>query len=149
MFAQKNKKKIGKTKDRKTLNVKMKLYIPVYMVCLFGLTDILRCSVIFYNPRDLIIGLNKFVSIVSKQWKVGNPKLKGCLFKVARIKNGFADISHWRKENNLSNYNYCDIKANVIVEYNNVRMIAEVQFGIFFMLEAKKLGIVCIVWLIM
>ena len=60
--------------------------------------------------------------------------------EILRIKSGFCDILKWQK---LKDYNYVDLKMNVI--FNNkkntpVSQIVEIQFLLDFLLEAKKVG---------
>ena len=52
----------------------------------------------------------------------------------------FSDVSEWRVKDNISKYNCCDIKLNVLIEYKNIRLIGEIQFLLNWMLNAKKLG---------
>ena len=40
---------------------------------------------------------------------------------------------------NLNEFNYCDIKFNVLIEYNNTRIVGEIQFLLSFMNHAKHL----------
>ena len=68
----------------------------------------------------------------------------GCIKRILRIKNTFKklpmnDVQHEMK-NDLSNYHYADVKFNVKVEHNNIGVVAEIQFNIPFMMQAKAMG---------
>ena len=41
---------------------------------------------------------------------------------------------------NINEFNYTDIKMNVLIECNEMSIIGEIQFLLSFMLEAKKIG---------
>ena len=111
-----------------------------------SILDILRCSVVFNTTKDMYNGLIKFIQIIGddgghfeQNYDKTFVELKGGLFSIVRIKNGFSDldVKNWKLAND---YRYCDIKANIIVEYDKKRMIGEVQFIAKFMLNAKKKG---------
>ena len=105
--------------------------------------DINRNSVIFNDPNDMINGIQNFIKIIGTMGNNndGNTNLKGCMFTICRIKNMFNDIIKWRQNNdNLNDYNYCDLKMNVIIEYDNIRVIGEIQFILDFFEKAKKMG---------
>ena len=76
-------------------------------------------------------GLKHFINCINNQSNNGN------IVKIARIKNMFRT----KLIDNVSKkYNYCDIKINVIIEYNNICLIGEVQFLLKFMLKVKTMG---------
>ena len=95
--------------------------------------DLVRCSVVFNDSKDLIYGINKFFDIVSKN-------KGGCIKKILRVKNGYSYFDFNNDTSNLDLYDYRDIKFNVLLTYNNVSVVGEVQMLIKFMLEAKKIG---------
>ena len=121
-----------------------------------NIIDIIRCSVCFDSIEDLIDGINKFKCIiddVSKKAKNDNyiyqsdgdklnKEISCCIKKILRVKNGFLnfqDCKSW-KNNNLTDFDYQDVKLNVLIEYKNIRVIGEIQFILSFMLKAKKMG---------
>ena len=59
-----------------------------------------------------------------------------------RVKNGFLNFQNCESchNNNLTDFNYQDVKLNVLIEYKNTRVIGEIQFILSFMLKAKKMG---------
>ena len=106
-----------------------------------NILDILRCSVVFSTPKDLMDGLNKFILLV----KYNSSKKFRCIKHILRIKNMFQSISNWNINNNDIdnidwNINYCDIKLNVLIETYKYKMIGEIQFILNFMLKAKQMG---------
>ena len=54
-----------------------------------------------------------------------------CIIKIIRIKNGFIGLNG--NLSNLSDYDYADIKMNVLIEFKQMKMIAEIQFLLKFM----------------
>ena len=75
------------------------------------------------DPKVLRTVVSNFIDLVFKK--------KGlCIKKIVRIKNGFKNLS---SNMPLHKYNYQDIKINVLIEYNNMSLIAEIQFLIKFM----------------
>ena len=105
--------------------------------------DILRCSVTFDTIEDLINGFKKFKQNRLNCARTGNYG-QGCLRNITRIKNGFAEINDESWKLDLSSFDYCDIKFNVVVRpftsKSNDILFAEIQFLAKFMLDAKKLG---------
>ena len=65
-------------------------------------------------------------------------KDKSGIIKIVRIKNGFRHFDSSKMK--LQDYNYGDIKINVICKHNDVSMVCEIQLLLRFMLEAKKIG---------
>lgn len=51
-----------------------------------------------------------------------------CIKWVLRIKNGFKDCHKWFKSNDISKFNYCDIKMNVLIESDKLGIVGEIQF---------------------
>ena len=100
-----------------------------------NIIDIIRCSVCFDTIEELIDGINKFKLIIEKK------QVKCFIKKILRVKNGFVNFGDksWNN-NNLSDFNYQDVKFNVLIEYNRIRVIGEIQFLLSFMLIAKKMG---------
>ena len=97
--------------------------------------DYLRCSITFETPKELLDA----VEFVIKE--VTNNKIKS-ISKILRIKNGFNSIiSKWDREN-ISSYNYVDLKMNVIFNNKNKTesQIVELQFLLDFLIKAKKMG---------
>ena len=95
--------------------------------------DLVRCSVVFDNSRDLVTGINSFINMVKN-------KKTFSICKILRIKNGFEDFETISNETKLSLFHYRDLKMNVLIEYNRIRIIGEVQFLLSMMLNAKKKG---------
>ena len=104
-----------------------------------NILDLMRCSVSFKTAKDLLAGLEKFKAMVGANDSAYIKVDKGCIYRIVRIKNMFGDIKNW-DENKLSDYSYCDIKVNVLVGNLYCKMIAEIQFMLNFMVDAKKLG---------
>ena len=124
--------------------------------------DFVRGSVVFANSSDLLKGINKFIDIITnnndeKNDNNGNNnnsnnnnmneksrKLRKnhCIKRIVRIKNGFDQFQNVSTldDNQLNKFNYCDVKFNILIEWNSVRIIGEIQFLLKWMLEAKKLG---------
>ena len=96
--------------------------------------DYLRCSITFKTPKHLLDGVEYVID------KIESNKIKS-LSKILRIKNGFKNILKWNS-NSLSDYNYVDLKMNVIFnnKFNTESQIVEIQFLLDFLLKAKKLG---------
>ena len=81
------------------------------------------------NDCDSLFTLiNEFIDIIDKNKESTNDN---CIIKIIRIKNGFIGLNS--KLSNLNNYDYADIKMNVLIEFNKMRMIAEIQFLLKFM----------------
>ena len=99
------------------------------------LLDILRCSVTFDNIDDYLTGMKNFQNIVGLTSFDGVESQKGCFKVVTRIKNMFENVKNWTK---LQDYSYCDIKFNVLIEYQSICMVGEVQFILKSFLDAKK-----------
>ena len=99
-----------------------------------NILDFMRFSVTFNSIKDLLTGLNNFVSDVNN----GNIS---CLKRngICRIKNGYGDINNW---NNFNDAQYCDLKLNIIYtnKDNSQHMLIEAQFLLSFLIQAKKMG---------
>ena len=105
-----------------------------------NIIDLVRCSIVFNNSKDMLIGINKFVNLV-KDNQVQYIK------HILRCKNGFKDFKNIKmgkngnnNNNGLSNIDYRDIKFNVLIEYNGIKLIGEIQFLLSLMLIGKKKG---------
>eukprot|EP01084_Bolivina_argentea_P180143 311218_1 len=94
--------------------------------------DFVRASVTFENCKDLLISLKKFIQIIVGR----NGK---CITRIVRIKNGFSMANQW-DENNISDCKYFDLKLNVVIMYQKLKMICEIQFLLKSLLKAKKIG---------
>ena len=95
-----------------------------------NILDFLRCSVVCDNPKILNDVITNFIQLV------GNHKSES-IKSILRIKNGF---QHVHSKMPLNEFNYCDIKMNVLIEYNKMSIVGEIQFLLKFMLDAKKIG---------
>ena len=111
-----------------------------------NIIDIIRCSVCFDTIEDLIDGINKFKLIIDQFGKTDEygyyvSAESCCITQILRVKNGFLNFEDksW-ENNNLSDFNYQDVKFNVLIEYNQKQVIGEIQFLLSFMLNAKKMG---------
>ena len=111
-----------------------------------SIVDLVRCSVVFKNSKDLMHGVNTFIDLVDSG-------KAGTISEIVRIKNGFKDFKFDKKDSDgdeskeakdgkedLSKYKYSDVKFNVAIVYNSIELIGEVQMMLEFMLEAKKIG---------
>ena len=96
--------------------------------------DYLRCSITFKTPKELL----DVVEFVIKQ--ITSNRIES-ISKILRIKNGFNNILKWNREK-MSDYNYVDLKMNVIFNNKNKTkcQIVELQFLLEFLLHAKKIG---------
>ena len=97
--------------------------------------DYLRCSITFDTPKQLLDGVEYVID------QIEGKKIQS-LSKILRIKNGFGKyILNWDREN-LSKYDYVDLKMNVIFnnKNNTQSQIVELQFLLNFLLNAKKMG---------
>ena len=124
------------------------LFFCFFLFCfVFGcvaaqLLDIIRCQCVYDTPEHLMNGLNTVISRVKK----GDT----CLKRVLRVKNLFVEHKKeaqmmLRKKSvkrEIKNddwlYQYADIKLNILMDYNAMSMIVEVQFLLTFLNEAKK-----------
>ena len=52
------------------------------------------------------------------------PISTGCVKKIVRIKNGFKKVPNWLDD---SDYQYCDVKFNVVIEVNGNAVVGEIQ----------------------
>ena len=108
--------------------------------------DLIRASVVFDSIEDLLNGCEKFKQHINSR---GVSYIKN----VVRIKNGFVnafgnsindekEASSYKsvKSMDLSSFDYCDVKMNVMVKSQHLQLIGEVQFLLSFMLQAKKMG---------
>lgn len=99
--------------------------------------DYIRCSVVFDDIEQFLMGFNQFY--VKYNHPNGIGMYNGCIQGIVRIKNDFSQLpNNLRKNLLLSDCSYRDIKCNLLIEHNHVRMIAEVQFILKFMLDTKK-----------
>ena len=78
----------------------------------------------------------------------------GCIKSIIRCKNMFSiyndliikkastieEQTRLVQSLTLTNFRYCDIKFNIVIEHKNRAIIGEIQFLIKFMLEAKIMG---------
>lgn len=104
-----------------------------------NIIDFVRCSVTFDNVKDYINGFNylykKFNSINNKglggdlnHSSNNNTKNnKSCIQGIVRIKNDFNSISSQNISGDVSTlkldkFQYMDIKCNVLIEHNNVKL---------------------------
>ena len=97
-----------------------------------SIVDFLRCSVTFNNSNDMLSVIKYFIDKIEANEA-------GCVIGIARIKNGFKNIIHWKE---IKDCNYCDIKINVIIydSLTNTSQIGEIQFLLKWLLKAKKIG---------
>ena len=98
-----------------------------------------RCSVVFDSVGDLLAGFNQLWSKYSCSTDTMTHK-DGCIQAIVRVKNDFSDIEDECWNINVDLFHYCDVKCNVLIEYNNVRIIGEIQLLLSSMLNAKKKG---------
>ena len=100
--------------------------------------DCIRCSVVFDDIGQFLNGFNQFYSKYGgNSESIG--KHSGCIQGIVRIKNDFSRLPNDLKKNlKLEDCGYKDIKCNILIEHNNVRLIGEIQFILTFMLETKK-----------
>ena len=91
--------------------------------------DYMRCSVEFDNLSDFLNGYNKFEAKYDNvaNMKPENYNKLGCVKWIVRRKNSFSNIKDESWNLSLNSFNYCDIKCNLLVEKNGVRIIAEIQ----------------------
>ena len=96
--------------------------------------DYLRCSVTFKTPKDLLDAVDYAIDAITSD------KIES-ISKIIRIKNGFENILNWNSDK-LSDYNYVDLKMNVVFNSKNKNecQIVEIQFLLNFLLKAKKIG---------
>ena len=98
--------------------------------------DYLRCSVVFDNIQDFLNGFNHFYNEFNSNTTNLREKMyhqKRCIKCIVRIKNDFDGIEDNCKNLDLRPFNYCDIKCNVLIEYQGIRIIGEIQFLLAFM----------------
>ena len=102
-----------------------------------NIIDLIRTSVVFENSKDLLDGVAIFSKCVEN-------KKAGCIKAILRCKNGFKDFNfenNGKNKNDLSVYDYRDVKLNVLIKYNRSKsLVGEIQFLLKFALMAKKLG---------
>ena len=124
-----------------------------------SIVDFVRCSITFATSKDMLYFLKQFIDTVNNNNNEDNND-ESCIFKVVRIKNGFANVLKWKDINDAT---YCDIKlidkttpmtqmvwiyflcTNVShVFWCNVLLFlvysGEVQFLQKWLLKAKKIG---------
>ena len=100
-----------------------------------NIIDVVRCSVSFNDIKHFLDAFNRFRAQFDHKSIANN---KGCIKAIVRIKNDFIDISDDISAESLQNINYSDIKVNVLIEYNNKRIIGEIQFLLNIFLNFKK-----------
>ena len=97
------------------------------------MVDLIRCSIHVDTPKQLCDVFNKFYQMIYIAKKGGI----GCIKSILRIKNGFGQFKEIKKDSSLG---YCDIKCNILIEFENIAIIGEVQFLLSFMLKAKRMS---------
>ena len=80
--------------------------------------------------KSLFELINEFINIIDNNPK---PSDNNCIIKILRIKNGFINLNG--NLSDLSKYDYEDIKMNVLIEFKQMKMIAEIQFLLKFMVR--------------
>ena len=87
--------------------------------------DIIRCSIVFGNSKDLYLGINHVIDCIK------NGSTKYCK-KILRVKNTMATKK--------GEFRYGDIKANIFIcdDVSKTGMIVEVQFLVEIMLKHKR-----------
>ena len=100
--------------------------------------DFIRCSVIFDDIGQFIRGFNLFYKQYYDWTYIS--KRRSCIKCIVRIKNDFSELPNNLKDLALKDSEYRDIKCNVLIQHNNVRIIGEIQFVLRIMLNAKKKG---------
>ena len=80
---------------------------------------------------DFVKGFNQFYHQYSDSSAM--EKHNGCVKLIVRVKNDFVNIDDECSSLPLNLFNYCDIKCNVLLEYNKTRLIGEIQFILSFM----------------
>ena len=116
-------KKIERCQQKAETDYALKPYPPSAQ-----LLDIVRCSLVYQNPSDLMNGIN----IVMERCKKGDTHLKAVL----RKKNMFIENKQEFKDNPL--YRYADIKLNCLMEFRGKSMIVEIQYLLQFMVNFKQ-----------
>ena len=91
----------------------------------------------FSTLKDLIAGYDKFMLMFHMRKR---RQQKGCMKCVVRVKNDFADIKDNSWDLDINNFGYADIKLNILLEYNEFRIVGELQMLLSFMIKAKKMG---------
>lgn len=91
----------------------------------------------FSKLNDLLKAYNEFRRIFRISYIDDHD---GCIKGVVRVKNDFSDIGDNSWDLPIDAFGYCDIKLNVLIEYENkFRIIGEIQLLLSFMVEAKKM----------
>ena len=78
-----------------------------------NILDFVRCSVVCNDIETFNTVINNFIKLV-------NTSKSDSIIKNVRIKNGFSNVSH---DMELENYNCSDVKMNVLIEFNNMRLL--------------------------
>ena len=94
-----------------------------------NIIDLVRCSVVFDNIKDLLAGIDQFKRIIDAN------ENDTCIKLIYRIKNGFENL---KNISNLDDYVYCDVKFNVLIDLNGNSIIGEIQFLAKFMVSKLK-----------
>ena len=120
------------------------------------LLDLVRCSVTFDTIDDFLKGFDYFYKDFETATPVGRELIdnydynynyngtctqcrQGCLRGIARIENDFAQLKDDEvKSRDANSFEYFDIRCNMIIDYNDKRMIGEIKFVLQFMLESKQ-----------
>ena len=123
-----------KTRERSILKAKLD-YNNKEWPRTSNIIDVVRCSVSFNDINAFLNGFNRFYNEFDYR-RIANQK--GCIKAIVRIKNDFSELSDNIGSESLENINYCDIKLNVLLEYNNTRIIGEIQFLLDIFLDFKK-----------
>ena len=107
-------------------------YVDRAFPSISNIIDFLRFSVTYPSMETMIAGINRFVDMIN------NNEIE-CLVGIARVKNGFNNVSAWKSYQNAQ---YVDLKLNVIYQNKDKTqcMIVECQFLQSFLLKAKKIG---------
>ena len=124
------------------ISVFFRLYLLFWDLILVLIIDFIRCSCVFDNIKDLVTGITKLKAKIG--WNTGSTAYsksdKHCIKRIVRIKNGFVGINDNAQLSDSIEFDYADIKLNVLIEWNGTRMIGEIQLLPSFMLKAKKNG---------
>ena len=106
-----------------------------------NIIDIIRCSITFHDINHFLNAFNRFYNDFKSDMANSSEvlsKREGCIKGIVRIKNGFSLIGDNVSLLSLDKINYSDIKCNILIEYNNIRIIGEIQFLLSIFLNFKK-----------
>ncbi len=114
----------GPLKDMERAKEKVELdYADRHFPTSAALLDLVRCSMVFKDPDDVVRSITKLSKVISK-------KKSKRITHYAKLKNMFRE--------NSKPYGYADLKMSVLYEWEGHSMICEIQFLMDFMLESKK-----------